>query len=166
MTTLQNYLRNLCNRAEISKAEFDQMRPNNSTPAGLHGLPKIHKAFTSILKFRLIIGTTGTSHFLVGKYLAQLIYPLTNNEFTLKDSLEAVNLIEDVPSSLFLNGCKYVSFDVESLFTNNPMKNTINIILKRIYNDHTISTNAKKRSLKKLTLDTCTKTGFFFKNII
>ena len=26
MTTLQNYLRNLCNRGEISKAKFDQMR--------------------------------------------------------------------------------------------------------------------------------------------
>ena len=59
-----------------------------------------------------------------------------------------------------------MSFDVESLFTNVPIKKIINIILTRIYNNHTISTNLKKHSLKKLILDTCTKTAFSFNNII
>ena len=59
-----------------------------------------------------------------------------------------------------------MSFDVQLLFTNVPIKKTINVILTRIYNDHTISTNLKKRSLKKLILDTCTKTAFSFNNII
>ena len=86
---------------------------------------------------------------------------MTNNEFTLKDSFEAANRIQDIPSSLFVNRYKYMSFDVESLFTNVPIKKTICIILTRIYNDHTISTN-----LKKLILDTCTKTAFSFNNII
>ena len=166
MTTLQNYLRNLCNRGEISKTEFDQMRPNNAKPARAHGLPKIHKTFTNFPKFRPIIDTTGSSHYLVGKYLAQLLYPLTNNEFTLKDSFEDVNRIHDIPSSLFMNGYKYVSFDDESLFTNVPIKKTIDVILTRIYNDHTIITNLKNHSLKKLILDTCTKTVFSFNNII
>ena len=47
---------------------------------------------------------------------------------------------------------------IESFFTNVPIKKTIN--------DHTISKNLKKRSLKKLILDTCTKTEFSFNNII
>ena len=143
MTTLQNYLRNLCNRGEISKIEFDQMRQKNAKPARAHGIPKIHTTFTNIPKLRPIIDTTGSSHYLVGNYLAQLLYPLTNNEFTLKDSFEVVNCIQDIPSSLFVNGCKYVSFDVESLFTNVPIKRTINIILTHIYYDHTISTKIK-----------------------
>ena len=166
MTTLQNYLRNLCNRGEISKVKFDQMRPKNAKPARAHGLPKMHQTFTSIPKFRPIIDTAGSSHYLVGKYLAQLLYPLTNNEFTLKDSFEDVNRIHDIPSSLLMNGYKYVSFDVESLFTNVPIKKTIDVILTRIYNDHTIITNLKNHSLKKLILDTCTKTVFSFNNII
>ena len=29
MPALQNVLRNLCNRGEIGKTEFDQVRPNN-----------------------------------------------------------------------------------------------------------------------------------------
>ena len=59
-----------------------------------------------------------------------------------------------------------MSFDVESLFTNVLIKKTINVIFTRICNDHTISTNLKRRSLKKLVLDTCTKTAFSFNNII
>ena len=59
-----------------------------------------------------------------------------------------------------------MSFDVESLFTNVPIKKTIDVILIRIYNDHTINTNLKKRLLKKLILDTCTKKTFSFNNII
>ena len=57
-------------------------------------------------------------------------------------------------------------FDAESLFTNVPIKKTIDVIATQIYNDHSISTNLKKRSLKKLILDTCTKTAFLFNNII
>ena len=135
-------------------------------PARVHGLPKMHKTFTNISKFRPIIDTTGTSHYLAGKYLAQLLYPLTNNEFTSKDWFEAINRIQDIPSSLFVNGYKYVSFDVKSLFTNVLVKKTIDVILTRTYNDHTISTNLKKRSLKKLILGTCTKTAFSFNNVI
>ena len=148
-TTLQNYLQNLCNRGEISKAEFDQIRPNNAKPARAHGLPKIYKTFTNIPKFRPIIDTTGSSHYLVGRYLAQLC-SLTNNEFTLRDSFKAVNSIQYIPSSLFVNGYKYVSFNVESLFTNVPIKKTISVILTQIYNDHAISTHPKSHSHKKL----------------
>ena len=65
-----------------------------------------------------------------------------------------------------MNRYKYVSLDVEGLFTNAPIEKTIDVILTRIYNDHTISPNLKMRSLKKLILDTCTKTRFSFNNII
>ena len=67
----------------------------------------------------------------------------------LKNSVPAVNRIQDIPSSLFVNGYKCVSFDVESLFTNAPIKKTIDIILTQIYNDHIISTNLKKSAHSK-----------------
>ena len=71
MITLQNYLRNLCNRREISKVEFDQMRLKNAKPArSMASQIYIPKTFINISKFRPIIGTTGSSNYLVGKYLA------------------------------------------------------------------------------------------------
>ena len=57
-----------------------------------------------------------------------------------------------------------VSFDVESLFTNVPLKKTIENILNRVYSEKKISTTLSKRLLKKLFLDACTKTAFSFNN--
>ena len=60
--------------------------------------------------------------FFKGKYLASLLYPLTTNEFLLKDSFDAAKRMKAIQSYLFKNGYQYVSFDVESLFTNVPIK--------------------------------------------
>ena len=63
------------------------MRPKNDKPAREHGLRKIHKEVSNIPKFGPIIDTTGTTHCLVGKYLASLLNPLTNNEYSVKNTL-------------------------------------------------------------------------------
>ena len=47
---------------------------------------------------------------------------------------------------------KHVSFDVKSLFTNVPLDFTIDLILKRIYEDNKIQTNIKKKEMKQLLL--------------
>ena len=164
MKSLQSYLRTLLKRNEITKDQFDMIRSKNAKPARAYGLPKIHKEFANVSKFRPIIDTTGTTHCLVGKYLASLLNPLTINEYSLKDSFDAVNRIKGIPQNLFENGYQYMSCDVEWLFTNVPIKQTVDIILKRIYEDKLVSTNLKKRTLKKLILDTCTTTAFSFNN--
>ena len=51
---------------------------------------------------------------------------------------------------------KLVSFDVKSLFTNVPLDRTIDIILKRIYNKHEITTNIGRKEMKNL-ITLCTK---------
>ena len=58
----------------------------------------------------------------------------------------------------------FASFDVKSLFTNVPLQRTINIILDRVYNNKLIATQLKKRTLKKLIKDTCSKTVFSANN--
>ena len=150
--SLQSYLRTLLQRNEITKAEFDLMRPKNAKPARAHGLPKIHKEFLNIPKFRPIIDTTETSHCLVGKYLASLLYPLTTTEFSLKDSFIAASRIKAIPSYLFGNGYQYVSFDVGPLLTNVPIKRAVDIILRLIYQDRVISTNLKKMDFEETYL--------------
>ena len=59
-----------------------------------------------------------------------------------------------------------MSFDVQSLFTNAPQQKSINVILKRIYDDKLIHNYIKKNAMRKLVKDTCIKTAFSFDNII
>ena len=91
---------------------------------------------------------------------------LTENEFTVKDSFDAANEIQAIPSELVDEGYRFVSFDVTSLFTNVPLNRTIKIILKRIIEDKVIHTTLRKRTMKKLIIDSCTKTAFSFNNKI
>ena len=50
------------------------------------------------------------------------------------------------------------------MFTNIPLKRTVNIILKRIYVNKVIPITLRKCIVKKLILDACTKTVFSFNN--
>ena len=72
----------------------------------------------------------------------------------------------NIDFSLLNNGYKLVSFDVVSLFTNVPLRRTVNVIIDRIYKDKVIDTKIKKSTLKKLVLDCCTKTAFSFNDKI
>ena len=42
---------------------------------------------------------------------------------------------------MFEEGYQFVSFDIESLFTNVPLSKTINIILDRVYRQKLLKTN-------------------------
>ena len=151
LKTVQNYLNNLCNRNEITEAEKKQMRPMSAQLGRAHGLPKIHKVFANIPKFRPIIDTTkiDTPYCKIGQYLSSLLQPLTINDYTLKDSFDAANKIRNVPSEMFEEGYQFVSFDVEFLFTNVSLNKIINIILDRIYRQKLLKTNLKKSTMKK-----------------
>ena len=166
LSCLQSYLRKLKNNNEITEGKFKAMRPQNARPAKASGLPKIYQQFDNLPSFRPIIDTAGSAHYLTAKFLANLLKPLTTNQFTFDDSFDAARKIKSIPKELFNCDYKYVSFDAVSLFTNVPLRKTVNIILKRVHQDKHIKTNLKKRSLKKFLIDACTKTSFIFnKNI-
>ena len=88
------------------------------------------------------------------------------NEYTVKDSFEAVDKIHKILVELFDQGYRYFSFDVTSLFANVLLSKTINFIIDRVYKENIIDTKLKKSTLKKIIKDCCTKTVFSFDNII
>ena len=55
---------------------------------------------------------------------------------------------------------KLISFDVTSLFTNVPVDYTINILLKRIYDQRELVTKISRKEMKDLLLR-CTKNVHF-----
>ena len=55
-----------------------------------------------------------------------------------------------IKQQVIASSYKLVSFDVKSLFTNVPLDRTIDIILKRIYDKHEITTNFGRKEMKDL----------------
>ena len=62
--------------------------------------------------------------------ICQYLKPLYKNEFTTEDTQSFSKKIGDFPP---LKNEEDVSYDVESLFTNIPLKETVNYILDHIY---------------------------------
>ena len=170
LSTVQTYLNTLHKRSEITLEEKNLMRSKFARIGRAHGLPKIHKDYQDMPSFRPIVNKTNTPHDGIAKYLSSLVNPLTINNDSVEDFFEVAKCVKVIPPELFNERYKFISFDVTLLFTNVPLKRTVNIILKRIEVDKVIPTTLRKRTMKTLILHACTKTVFsfnskFYKNI-
>ena len=69
----------------------------------------------------------------LAKYLTKLLAPLRESEYIIKSTKEFIGKVKskEVP-----NGYQIVSFDVKSLFTNVLLDQTIDIVLRKIYDKH------------------------------
>ena len=124
------------------------------SPGYIYGNVKIHKSSPPPL--RPIISQMSTPTYEVAKGLDKIIKKYLPQGKMLKSSTEFVDL---------LNSGEYVgnlfSLDVESLFTNVPVKRTINIILDKVYNHPTIPAPViPKHILEKLLLICTTQVPF------
>ena len=126
------------------------MRSKFSQIGLAHRLPKIHKDYQ--------YDTTSTPHYCIEKILSSLLNALTINNYSVKESFEGAKRIQFIPPELFNQEHKFISFDVTSLFINVSSK-------KKLRNDDkVVPTTLRKRAMKKLILDACTKTLFSFKS--
>ena len=92
-----------------------------SRPGILYGSAKVHKPIIDdCTSFRPILSATGTPTYNLGKFLVPILSPLTVNEFTIHDSLL---FAEEVAN--FDANCIIASLDLESLFSNIPLDETI-----------------------------------------
>ena len=122
----------------------------------MYGLPKVHKAGYPI---RPIISATGTYSYKLAKYLDSILKPLlNNNRYIITDTFDFVNRVAQVTDSTLKMG----SFDVESLFTNVPVKETIEIVLDRAYAKSKLFHGIERVDLKKLLGMALQKSHFHF----
>ena len=98
-------------------------RPKPVQPPKLYGLPKIHK---SNIPLRPIVSQINSPTYNLAKHVAGVLQPLVGNTPSfVKDSVH----FRDIVKSIRLEpGDIMVSFDVESLFTNVPLKDCLEVI--------------------------------------
>ena len=80
--------KSLEDQGEISEKEKNDLYPSGFKAGVLYWLAKIHKTLEDgILSFRPILSAIGTPTNKLAKFCDQSLKPLTNNEYTIKDSL-------------------------------------------------------------------------------
>ena len=123
------------------------MRPWGSKPGVLYGLCKVHKKpdeLNRLPPLRQIILAIGACSYSLAKFFVPILKEFTINEYTVKDSFSFSNEIRNKSTSLYM-----VSFDIQSLFTNIPLDETIDICLELLFN--------KKRKVKGMLKKYVTK---------
>ena len=101
------------------------------------------------LLLRPIISNLGTATYQLAKYLAKLLSPLAQSDYTVTSTDNFINRVRNLVIPL---GYKLISFDVVSLFTNVPLEYTIDVAVKRIYKQSLVSTDIPLEEMRKLLL--------------
>ena len=155
---LQRYLRILLADKVITKDTYKYLFPSGSSPGLLYGLPKTHKR--GKLTFRPILCALGMFNYNLAKFFVPLLEPLTRNEYTVKNLFEFVEEI----SKINCDKCVMASFDIESLFTNIPIDETINIICDSLFKNTKKVKKFTKEQLHKLLNFAVKDSPFLFNN--
>ena len=96
-STLNFYLRKVYNRNEISEEFYQEIRAKNAKIARARELPKVHKLFERAPSFWPIINTIDFILYNVEKYITKLLKPLTQNEYSLKNTFDADQHVKKIP---------------------------------------------------------------------
>ena len=146
----------------ISDDIYNKLRASGSSPGILYGLPKIHKPdFATKFQFRPIFAAYNIPSYNISKFLVPILSHLTINNFTVNNSYSFSKDISTVENAdnLFM-----VSFDVENLFTNVPLHETIGIILDQLFIRNFSKVMGLSKKLFKQLLELSVLNSFFLFN--
>ena len=156
---LKRFITQLKKKRSIDDDTYCNIFPKGSQPAKFYGLPKLHKKRDNHRQppLRPIVSSIGAYNYNLAKYLSSLLVPLLPDKYSVKDSF---SFVEELRSFDF-NNKFLISFDVESLFTNIPLNETIDIAVDLILKHHP-KFSIKKPDLKKLFSFATSETHFLF----
>ncbi|XP_063728136.1 uncharacterized protein LOC134855525 [Symsagittifera roscoffensis] len=127
---------------EIDEAVYSRLRSTGGQPARLYGLAKVHKKGTPL---RTVLSLPGSSYEHLNKTLAKFFDNIeganieTNTQMA-REIIENIDL--DYNESI-------ISLDVKSLYTNVPLKEAIDIALRKLY-EQTSPPKLARGTMKKL----------------
>ena len=143
------------------------MYPTSNQPAQLYETAKTHKhenideINVQSLNFRPIIAQTGTCTYNAAQVISNYLKPLyTCNEYIIGNTQDFSKLIQE-QSPLQLDK-EYVSYDIESLFTNVPITEAIEYILDEIYVNNKLPKLCSRLLVKRLLLKLTTESTYMF----
>ena len=113
----------------IPKDVFDRISPTGSQPGKLYGMSKIHKTGCPL---RPVVSMINTAEYNLAKYLDDYIKPNIPMDFMLTSSTEFLNVLDGHKNKLSDNDIM-ISFDIVSLFTSLPLKESCDLATEYMF---------------------------------
>ena len=153
-----NYqVRQMKKKSILSENEYNELYVSGSSPSVMYGLPKVHK---ENIPLRPILAAFKAPSYKLAKFLSGFLQPLASNPFTIKNSYDFKNQLKELH---FQDDIYIASFDITNLYTNIPVRETINIVLESLYRN-TDYIQGMVRSLFKKLLELCVGDNHFIFN--
>ena len=111
--------------------------------------------------FRPILSAFQTPTYNLAKFLVPILNPLTKNEYTVKDSFQFAEEICEQDPTLTMG-----SLDVDSLFTNIPLDEAIDICINQLFENTDTVEGFKKSDLKQLLCLATRESYFIFNGLL
>ena len=143
---ITDLLKQLNDSQIISDTEYKKLKPRGSRFGILYGLCKIHNSFIdNCPPFRPILSAIKTPSYNIAKHLVPILGPITTSKSTIKNSFEFAKEVIEQDSGLYM-----ASLDVESLFINIPLEETINISCDSLFINEAKINNFSRNNFEKL----------------
>ena len=157
-----NVLKTLKDTNKLSEQKYRSLKPKGTRPGIMYGLSKVHKKLVDgSPPLRPILSALKTPAYKLAKFLVPLLCSTTVNEYSVKDSFHFSSEILEQDSSLYMG-----SLDVDSLFTNIPLEETIDICVNGLFNNVDTFEGFNKSELKKLLTLATKESHFLFNNTL
>ena len=143
ITCIEDKLNRITRNLNTPSFPHHILHTSGSSPGIMYGVPKIHKPN---IPLRPVLSSINTPSYKLAKTFIPFLSHLTTNQYTLKDSFQLAELIQHIsfPQSFL------TSFDITNLFTNVPIKETINIITSKLF-PTPAHTRFKQGTISKIT---------------
>ena len=127
---INKFLGELKKQFHISDSLYQKLRSTGAAPGILYGLPKIHKPdFATKFQCRPIFAAYSCAAYNLSKYLVSILNPLANNDFTVENSKSFIQKLSSISNS---ENLIMASFDIQDLYTNVPLVETIDICINEL----------------------------------
>ena len=117
-------------------------------PGYMYGTIKVHKDGNPL---RSIISQVTTPTYKLAKHLNAILNQYVPNKYILKSTSDFIDIL-----NIKRNQGIIASLDVERVFTNVPIMETINIIIKNVYHHHTLPPPKIQEKILRQLLKLCT----------
>ena len=136
----------------IDEKAFRSLKPSGTTTPQLYGLPKTHK---NDIPLRPVLSMANSPYHKLARWLVHLLTPVKHrhSKFAIKDTFGLVNSIKPMN----IAGELMCSADVQSLFTNVPLHETIDHICELVERDRNAYPFLLPTDLLKESLLLCTE---------
>ena len=155
---INRFLSKLLKSNCITQATYNSLHVTGSGPGTLYGLPKIHKQnFSLNFPYRPILAAYNLASYKISKFLIPILTGLTTNQYTVSNSTEFARQISAIDNA---DQFYMVSLDIESLFTNIPLQETIEIATQALF-CNTSNVMGLSKDLFKSLLELASLNTFF-----